>query len=82
MNYLLGVWKNNPVRCASVLASIVVFAAAKLGVVLDEQSVGEALVAVVPILLGGELARGQVTPFTGEPGVPSDDLLEMESLSP
>ena len=78
MGYLRALWKGNPVRCASVAASVVVFGAAKAGVVLDEASVGEALLTVVPILLGGEVARAHVSPAVGEVGVPSDELLPLE----
>lgn len=73
-----ALWANNPVRVITILASIVVFAAAKLGVVVDEQNVGEALALVLPILLGGEVARSQVTPYQGEVGTPSDELLPLE----
>jgi hypothetical protein len=77
LGYLRALWKGNPVRVASIAASGVVFAAAKAGVVLDEASVGEALLTVVPILLGGEVARAQVSPHVGDVGQPSDELLDL-----
>jgi hypothetical protein len=79
LTYLRALWATNPVRVTSVLTALVVFAAAKAGLVLDEQNVGESLIAVVPILLGGEVARSKVSPFVGEVGPASDDLLSDEA---
>lgn len=78
LDYLRALWQGNPVRVTAIAASVVVFALAKLGIVIDEQNVGEALTIVLPILLGGELARRKVTPYVGEVGPPSDELLERE----
>lgn len=78
LDRLRALWANNPVRVTAILASIVVFVAAKLGVVVDEQNVGEALAIALPIVLGGEVARSQVTPYVGEIGPPSDELLDLE----
>lgn len=75
LDYLRAIWRNNPVRVASIAAAGVVALASQFGVVLDEASVTETLALVVPILLSGQIARSQVTPWTGEPGPNSDDLL-------
>lgn len=74
-NYLRALWQGNPVRVASVITAAVVAIAAKYGLILDEASVGETVALVVPILLGGEVARSQVQPYQGEIGTPSDELL-------
>lgn len=83
MSAIKAQWVTNPVRVVSLATSALVAVAALVGLALDEAQVSAVLAAVLPLVLGGgELARAQVTPFTGEPGVPSDDLLEMESLAP
>lgn len=78
LNRLRSAWANNPVRITAIAASVVVFALAKAGIVIDEQNVGEALTIALPILLGGEVARSQVTPYQGEVGPPNDELLPLE----
>lgn len=78
LDRLRAAWANNPVRLTAITASIVVFAAAKLGVVIDQADVLEALGLALPVLLGGELARSQVTPYQGPVGPPSDELLDLE----
>ena len=60
---VLKAWHGNPVRITTGLAAIVVFIAAKAGYVLDQQDVLDSLVIVLPILLGGEVARSQVKPL-------------------
>lgn len=77
LDRLRAAWANNPVRVTAITASVVVFGLAKAGIVIDEQNVGEALAIVLPILLGGELARSQVTPYQGPVGPPSDELLDL-----
>lgn len=61
--YLADLWRQNPVRVCTGLAAAVVFIAAKAGIVLDAQSVGAALLTIVPILIAGETARGHVIPI-------------------
>jgi hypothetical protein len=76
--YIRAIWTTNPVRCASVLAAAVVSLAAAFDVVLDEASVLELVALVVPLLLGGEVVRSQVSPAHGEIGSPSDELLPLD----
>lgn len=59
---LIALWRANPVRIGAVIAAVVVFVAAKAGIVLDEASVSQALAIVVPVLLAGEVARAHVVP--------------------
>lgn len=62
LDALRQVWRHEPVRCATVIASAVVFAAAKAGLVIDQQTVVNALLYVVPLVLAGEAARPHVVP--------------------
>lgn len=80
LDRLRALWATEPTRVTTLLVAIVVFAAAKLGLVIDTQNVGEALALLLPILLGGELVRAQVTPNPGPIGPPSDALLPPEVL--
>ncbi len=72
LTYARAIWLNNPVRVASLIVAAVVALAAKFGVVLDEASVAEVVALVVPIVLGGEIARQKVSPYLGEISEPSD----------
>jgi hypothetical protein len=72
LTYARAIWLNNPVRVVSIIVAAVVALAAKFGVILDEASVAEVVALVVPIVLGGEVARQKVTPWTGPVGEPSD----------
>ncbi len=79
---LRALYVTEPVRSVAMLVAVVVFAAAKLGVVVDEQNVGEALLLILPVLLGGEAARQQVSPAVGDVGPDSDSLLPDGVLPP
>ncbi len=81
LDYLRAIWRTNPVRVTSFATAALVAIAAKAGVVLDEASVTEAVALVVPIILGGEVARSKVQPYAGEVGQPSDALLPGEYFS-
>lgn len=61
---LQQLWQREPVRVATALAAVVVFIAAKAGVVISEQDVLHALLLLLPIVAGGEAARKAVTPAT------------------
>jgi len=63
LSILSNLWAREPARITSLLAAIVVFAAAKAGVVIDAQSVGSAVALIVPILLAGESTRRHVVPL-------------------
>lgn len=76
LDTIRALWVTEPVRVLTLLTAAVVFAAAKLGVIIDEQSVGEALALIVPVLLAGEAARGKVSPAPADIGPASDALLE------
>lgn len=58
------IWRAEPVRTAGYLAALVVFVAAKLGVVVDEQDLVTSLLLILPVVLGVEKARGEVMPVT------------------
>ena len=58
------IWRAEPVRTAGYLAALVVFVAAKLGVVIDEQDLVTSLLLILPVVLGVEKARGEVMPVT------------------
>lgn len=51
-----------PARTVSIVVAVVVFVAAKVGVVVDQQSLGTALAYAIPILVGGEVTHRNVTP--------------------
>lgn len=57
-----AVYKREPARVLSVITAVVVFVCAKTGVVVPAQSIGDALAFALPILLGGEAIRSQVSP--------------------
>lgn len=78
LDYIRALWQGNPVRCAAIAAAAIVSIAAKAGVILDEASVLELVTAAGTIILGGELARSQVSPARGDVGTPSDELLKAE----
>lgn len=80
LDWLRSLWTLNPVRTASLLAAAVVAVATQLGVVVEETSVVDTLLLVVPILLGGQAARAKVTPWVGPVGEPSDDRLPSDML--
>lgn len=69
---LLGVWQREPARVVTVLAAVVVFVGAKLGVVVNEQDVGQALLLILPVLLGGEAVRRRVSPAAPADDEPAD----------
>lgn len=75
LDHLRAFWALNPVRCAAIIASGLVVIATQLGVVVDEASVTDSLLLIVPILLGGEAARAKVTPYQGDVGPANDELL-------
>jgi ABC-type Co2+ transport system permease subunit len=62
INYVKNLYKTEPVVVLSAVAAAVVFVAANFGIVVDETSVLSALEYVVPILLGGAVARSLVSP--------------------
>lgn len=64
---LENLYRREPVRVLSTVASAVVFVGAKLGVIVPEQSVLHALEYVVPIILSSEIARGHVSPAGDTP---------------
>lgn len=61
LDRLKALWATNPVRVTAITASLIVFIAAKAGVVIDQPDVLEALALALPVLLGGEVARSQVS---------------------
>lgn len=77
---LKAAWTTEPVRLTALLVAAVVFAAAQLDIVLDPLDVGEAIAVLLPILLGGELARAKVSPAHGPIGPDSDRLLPDDAV--
>ncbi len=55
-------WAREPTRVISVTTAVVVFVCAKLGVVVPAESVASAVDFAVPVLLGGEIIRNQISP--------------------
>lgn len=59
-----GLVQKYPARCISAASAVVVFVAARLGVVVPEQSVIHALEFASSLLLAGEATHHNVTPVT------------------
>ena len=57
-----SLWNKEPARIVSVTVAVLVFLCAKLGIVVPTQSIASAVAFALPLLLGGELIRTQVTP--------------------
>lgn len=55
-------WRREPARVIAALAGAVVFVAANVGVIVDQQDALDALALTLPLLLGGEAIRGRVEP--------------------
>lgn len=75
LTYARALWITQPVRVITIATSLLVFAAARAGVIVSEQDISSALLLVLPIILGGEAARTQVSPAAPFVGIPSDHLL-------
>jgi hypothetical protein len=73
-----AVWATNPVRVTAAAVYVVTLAAARVGLNLDTDDIAVAAAVLLPILLGGEVARTKVTPYAGEIGEPNDALLPDE----
>ncbi len=76
LDYLRAIWRNNPARVSSVLAAAIIAIAAKFNVILDQADATDIVAIVGLILGGGQVIRSQVTPWQGEIGPPSDQLLQ------
>lgn len=76
---IVDLFRAEPARVCAIVAAVVVFVAAKCGVVLDEQSVTGALLEVVPFLLAGEAVRPHVVPLHNlVPSVIREDEVDKE----
>jgi len=60
--FLHGLWAKEPTRITSAIVAVVLFVAAKVGVVIPEADILEALGLILPVLFGGEVVRRKVTP--------------------
>lgn len=60
-------WAKEPARVVSGVAAVAVFVCAKIGVVVPAESITSAVAFALPLLLGGELIRSQVTPVSTVP---------------
>lgn len=72
MQVLIALCERYPARVAAIVAAVVVFATTKFGVIVDKQSVTDAVVLVLPILLAGQLTHRAVVPvhkLTADPAV-------------
>lgn len=73
---------TEPARVIALLTAVIVFASAKFGLMIDAQSVRESLLLILPVLMGGEVIRSQVSPAPpANVGPASDDLLPPEVTS-
>ncbi len=72
-------WATEPVRVQAGVVAFVLFLAAKAGVFVDPQSLGVAVALILPVVLGGEVVRQQVSPAAKEPEFTSFDLEGRES---
>lgn len=61
---VVKVWRKEPARIVSLAAAVVVFLAAKQGVVIETQSLIDAVLLALPVLGAGEAIRSQVTPVS------------------
>lgn len=59
---LAELWAKEPVAVTTTVASLVVFIAGSLGIVVPRAEVLQALADTLPILFGGAIARGHVSP--------------------
>lgn len=72
--FVQKLWAKEPARIISSVGSAVVFIVAKLGIVVPAQSITHAVAIAVPLLLGGQLIRGVVSPAkpaASTPAVPA-----------
>jgi hypothetical protein len=60
--YIDGLVKREPVRASTWAAAAVTFVLLKLGIVVPEASVLNAVEVVLPLIFAGEVGRGKVTP--------------------
>lgn len=74
LSRLERLWITEPVRVQAAVVAVVLFVCAKVGVLVDAQSVGVAVAVILPVILGGEYARQQVSPTPREPEFTSFDL--------
>jgi hypothetical protein len=58
-------YERYPSRVHTAAAAAVVFAATRLGIVVDEQSLDKALAYALPILLAGQAIHRKVEPVAG-----------------
>lgn len=54
--------KKEPVRVAYVITGAVLFVLTKYGIAVPKASLYDAVVTVLPVIFGGELARNHVSP--------------------
>lgn len=62
INKLVDYASANPVRTSASIASVVVFVATQLGIVVDQQSVAQALLLIIPVLVSAEVSHRKVSP--------------------
>ncbi|MGH2955094.1 MAG: hypothetical protein ACRDK9_13965 [Solirubrobacterales bacterium] len=62
LDAILRLARREPARTAALAVSALVAVCSALGIVVDEQSLGEIVAYVLPIFLGGEATRRKVRP--------------------
>jgi hypothetical protein len=67
VNQLKTLWAKEPTVILWVLTGIIVFVAAKFGIVVDKASLVEALAYLVPFVIGAVVNRSQVAPVASLP---------------
>lgn len=59
---LRELWYTEPARVTTAVVAALLVILSKLGIVLDERSLTDAVLLVLPVLLGGEAFRHAVIP--------------------
>jgi hypothetical protein len=72
---LKALWATEPALVVSALVAVIVFVCAKVGILVDEQTVSTSLGVILPILLTGAATRAKVSPAAPPLGPDSDALL-------
>lgn len=75
LDRLRSLYRREPARLIALLVAVLIFVANRVGLVLDEAGLGEAIGLALFVLLGGEVTRSQVSPAPPEVGPDSDALL-------
>jgi hypothetical protein len=75
LDRLRALYQREPARLIAIIVAVVLFVANRVGLVLDDAGLGEAIGVALFVLLGGEVTRSKVSPAAPEIGPDSDALL-------